>query len=210
MKTCAIFFTAMLLAFCMHAQQILHVPGDFSSIQAAVDAADYGDTVLVDPGRYFENVIIQGNRKAITLASQFINTGDTNDIKNTIIDAGAPLNPNYGMGVLLKNIDTTLMPKIIGFTITHGSGYYRTYGGGIMASQAIPVIENNRIDSCSITTGVQPNGGAIRVSQGIMDTTKVCLIRNNMISNCMVQSVSNTLSCNGGGIYVYKIVYTLV
>ena len=35
--------------------------GDFTSIQAALNASIQGDTVLVYPGRYFENVVIQTN-----------------------------------------------------------------------------------------------------------------------------------------------------
>ena len=36
--------------------RLLRVPGDYTNIQAAVDAARAGDTVLVQPGTYFETV----------------------------------------------------------------------------------------------------------------------------------------------------------
>ncbi|HEV3013076.1 MAG TPA: hypothetical protein VG499_07365, partial [Actinomycetota bacterium] len=38
----------------------LRVPDDFPTIQAALDAAASGDTVLVEPGTYPENLNFQG------------------------------------------------------------------------------------------------------------------------------------------------------
>ena len=39
----------------------IRVPGDFPSINGGLTSADYGDTVLVSPGRYYENVtLVQG------------------------------------------------------------------------------------------------------------------------------------------------------
>ncbi len=37
------------------------VPGDYGTIQAAVDAATDGDTVVVEPGNYRESVVLRGN-----------------------------------------------------------------------------------------------------------------------------------------------------
>jgi hypothetical protein len=37
----------------------LNVPGDFPTIQAAVDAAQEGDTIAVAPGQYTENVVVR-------------------------------------------------------------------------------------------------------------------------------------------------------
>src|SRR5438105_2915338 len=50
------------------AQMIRHVPKDFSTIQAAIAAAQNGDTVLVAPGTYGENINFQG--KLITVRSE--------------------------------------------------------------------------------------------------------------------------------------------
>jgi len=37
---------------------VIYVPDDFSTIQAAVDASGDGDTILVGPGIYYENIQI--------------------------------------------------------------------------------------------------------------------------------------------------------
>lgn len=39
-------------------QKVLKVPSQFGTIQAAVNAAGEGDTVLVSPGQYVENIKI--------------------------------------------------------------------------------------------------------------------------------------------------------
>ena len=62
-----------------------NVAGDFSSIQAAHDAASSGDTILVAPGTYVGPITIT---KAIVLASHFLPTGDASFIGITILDGG--------------------------------------------------------------------------------------------------------------------------
>ena len=58
--------------------------GDYTLIQEAITASADGDTVLVYPGRYIENVRFNG--KNITLASLEILTGDRDYVYSTIID----------------------------------------------------------------------------------------------------------------------------
>ena len=66
---------------------IVSVPGNFSTIQAAHDAASSGDTILVAPGTYVGQITIT---KAITLASHFLTTGDPTFIPPTLREcAGA-------------------------------------------------------------------------------------------------------------------------
>lgn len=64
----------------------IHVPDDSSTIQGAVNGAEHGDTILVAPGVYIENVYWYC--KAILLASHYLLDHDTLTIDSTIIDGG--------------------------------------------------------------------------------------------------------------------------
>jgi hypothetical protein len=68
---------------------MIHVPGNFPGIQAAINAAQNGDTVLVAPGTHAGGLTITA--KSIVLASPFVLTGDTADISRTTISGGSPI-----------------------------------------------------------------------------------------------------------------------
>ena len=98
---------------------LIHVPGDYATIQEGINEASYNDTVLVAGGTYFENINFIG--KPILFASEFILDGDTNHIVNTIIDGSQPANPDIGSVVTFESGgDTTSV--VCGFTITGGTG----------------------------------------------------------------------------------------
>lgn len=57
---------------------------DFTAIQDGIDASSNGDTVLVYPGTYYENITYNG--KNIKVASLYLTTQIDSFINATIID----------------------------------------------------------------------------------------------------------------------------
>jgi DNA-binding beta-propeller fold protein YncE len=61
---------ALALAFCTFATAEVHnVPADFTTIQAALDAAEPGDSVAIAPGTYSESILIGDGRTLVGSAS---------------------------------------------------------------------------------------------------------------------------------------------
>ncbi len=126
MKTLTILLT-LFFATVMYAE-IINVPADFETIQGGIDASEDGDTVLVAPGEYVENISTDGKTN-ITIASLTISTGDPAYVDSTIIDGGGE-----GVVVNLSRMERDGSVTLQGFTIRNGN--YET-GGGILASGAI-------------------------------------------------------------------------
>ena len=110
---------------------IINVPDDCSTIQEGIDASADGDTVLVQPDTYVENINFNGHN--IILGSMFLTTGDTTYISSTIIDgdsSGSVVTFNSGE-------DSTAV--ITGFTIQNGRAQI---GGGIHCWNSSPSLTN--------------------------------------------------------------------
>ena len=166
------------------------VPDDYGKIQEAIDAAENGDTVLVAPGTYIENINFLG--KAITVKSS-----DGSEV--TIIDGSSPSNPDIGSVVRFVNNE---QPDSVldGFTLRNGAGsttsgpYPWSVGGGIWCNASSPTIKNNTITGNDI--GRHPSaaaaGGGIYCQQG-----SPTIISNNITEN----TVTHDLWLGGGGIW---------
>jgi len=179
---------------------IIRVPEDYPTIQAGIEAASNGNTVLVADGTYFENINFNG--KAITVASHFLIDGDETHIGNTIIDGSQPSHPDSGSVVFfISGEDTNSV--LCGFTITGGTGTIAfvfnldvRLGGGIFVFESGATIKNNIIESNVIQYDQPVLGGGIAA---ISDFEQNFIIENNIIRNNSITSAN--VSVLGGGIY---------
>jgi parallel beta-helix repeat protein len=173
---CVATFTLALLlgTIPIHAQQTINVPAGQPSIQAAINAANTGDTVLVAPGTYVENINFGG--KAITVTS-------SGGPSVTTIDGGA-----HG-SVVTFSTGETAASVLNGFTIRNGL-QNGLGGGGITISSASPTITGNVItgNHAAVGIGIYVNGGSP-------------LIQNNTITG-NDQSGAGDGGQGGGGILV--------
>jgi hypothetical protein len=181
----------------------LQVPQQYASIQAGVDAAMPGDTVLVAPGIYFENVLIQ---KSLRLRS-------TDGAALTTIDGNGIGTPLAVWGTLTETV------TISGFTLTGGAflldsvevGYPNQWGAGLFidsvatanvfgnvvsgnrgcGGSAIRTFETNIRVHDNVVRGNQPmdwcpgNGEALRLngSGTLSESKKAAVERNEIVGN---------------------------
>ena len=138
------------------AQSTIHVPSDISTIQAAIDAAKNGDTILVAPGTYTENIDFKG--KAIT-----VTTG-----AKAFADAAPVVISGSGDGpVVTFGTHESAAAVLNGFTIQdgHASISSGVNGGGIFISDASPTITNNIVAN-NIGCGIYIVNAASPLIQG--------------------------------------------
>lgn len=190
----------IMLAACalrLSAQETLQVPLHYPSIQAAINAAKDGDTVLVGPGTYAENISFKG--KLITLKSE-------RGAEKTIIDGGrkAPVVRFTGP----ESSNTVLD----GFTITNGRGASSKVdelrpiaeAGGIQmtgsASPAIKrcvIVRNDGGDGENVTAGKRTKGVASGKLAGHGGPGAVALTGGAVLMDC---EISGNTGGDGGAV----------
>jgi len=117
------------------------VPSEHPTIQAAIDACNDGDVVIVTPGTYTG----EGNRD-IGFKGKAITVRSLNGPENCVIDCNAA-ERDLHRGFYFHS-DEDANSVVDGFTIING---YAEYGGGIYCYQSTPAINSCRISGNSAT-----------------------------------------------------------
>ena len=182
------------------------IANPFATIQYGILVSEDGDTILVHPGTYLENINLSNN--SITIGSIYLVTGDTSYISQTVIDGN-----QTGTVVTFNSGGAMWFPQIVGFTIQ--GGYGSAAGGGIyIGDSAVPtidhcVIQNNvsevrgggfycSADSAAVLTHSIISGNSALIGGGICTYGKIDIIDCLIIDN----SSFGIVASNYGDVHV--------
>lgn len=175
-----VFVVSLILTSSIAFGATIHVPGDYKTIQVAINAASNGDEVVVADGIYTgrlnKNIDFKG--KEITVRSE-------NGPEHCIIDCERDGRGFYFHSGELEDA------VLSGFTITNGRTI--NYGGGIYCVDSSPTITNCIISNNHVIgDSNNSHGGGIYLGNGACPN----------ITNCII--VKNTSNYQGGGLYCYN------
>jgi parallel beta-helix repeat protein len=167
----------------------LRVPQDHNTIQAAIDASNPGDTIMVAPGTYRESIRL---KPSIILRSEGDDAKGTAALKRaeaTIIDGGGQVAKRSG--VIMAEGST-----LDGFTVTHVGVYdevlwkqhYDSQGeelgdeeGAVQAEGTTPAISIHGV-SCTVTHCIVHHNGDVGIGiLGTEQTKTAPLITDNFV-----------------------------
>jgi len=191
---------ALIVIHSLAVSATIYVPDDYSTIQEAIDASSNGETIIVRPGTYVENIDFKG--KAISVRSEqgaAVTTIDGSQAESVVM-----FRSREGPDSILA-----------GFTLANGEGQLQWWpdftGGGITCDYySSPTITNNVIsgNSAAFGCGIYCNDhSSPTITNNIISDNLPTLAGGGIY--CSYSSsptiANNTISGhNGGGIYCFS------
>ena len=159
--------------------------GDFFHIQEGINAAAEGDTVLVYPGIYYENIDFSG--KDIVVSSLQLINGDMSYIQSTIIDGSYSGNV---VKIISNESENTLLN---GFTIRNGVAQY---GAGVCVLYSSPTLRNLLVTNNKSSGIAFGNSGSFVENVSIMGNHSFSMGGGITISGNSNLTFSSEKKCN--------------
>jgi hypothetical protein len=172
---------------------LINVPNNVSTIQTGIYWAASGDTILVEPNIYYEN--LRFHKKKVLLTSHYLyDSSDTSTVNSTIIDGSKLTRGETKGSVVFFTSAVDSFSTLRGFTIRGGTGSEltlgadkRVCGGGIVCDVgSTPTISYN------VITGnhVQHDGGGIFINSGAPN-----ILYNIITDNSTVEGAGAGIEC---------------
>lgn len=202
----------------------IHVPHDFSTIQAAIDFSSHFDSILVAPGTYYEhpnfrgkNVVLKSEkgRDSTVIAAiaggismvSFLSEENNDAVIDGFTITGGHLETGSGAGIICYNAS----PQIRNNKIIHNTC---SYGAGIDCdSHSSPLIQDNIIQGntastqgggirCNDYSSPQLNGNVISGNSSGSTGGGIAGIYNSSLVMINNQVLNNSAQQDGGGLYI--------
>ncbi|MBI1932304.1 MAG: right-handed parallel beta-helix repeat-containing protein [Ignavibacteriales bacterium] len=212
-----IFFAIILLKLIASvlSAEIISGPKSIPKIQELIDQSKNGDTVLVPPNIYYENINFNG--KNIVVASYYLVYGDSSYIQNTVING-----MRQGCAVIFENGEDSTA-ELNGFTIRDGASYSDSlYGGGITirnnssAKLKNLIIDRNYTEECG-GAGILCIENSQLQMENLLISNNIAIdgsgggvsVKNSIIKMQRVKIKDNEAKI-GGGVYLTKSKYNII
>ena len=211
----------MLISSIIYAHGATLIVGDgpkgYESIQEAINSASVGDEILVNPGTYYENIVVDKRLDLIGLKNPVIDAGGDYvkgpgvtiladgvlmkgfTIRNSTNTAGDPLS---GAGVLVRSNNNTINENILENNYRSGikvlGGYnnsitnnsiYSNFEGILVSDSHLNKIESNRINKNN-------DAGIFIKGTSEQNSVKYNIIDNNSRGIFLTDAGSNDITKN--------------
>lgn len=163
-RIAAMAFILAIVTVCSHVSlaDVLHVPGEYSTIGDAVWQSQSGDTVLIECGVYPEH--------GISLRSGTTVLGASGNSNCVVVDGG------HSDSSIFRCVDLAEPLSIAGLTLKHGGGPTNATlsGGGVYCSGSTLIVDNCVFEANMALNG----GGAIYLAESQCTATGIWFIEN--------------------------------